>query len=86
MHKDNIIKYQSNRYSIPLYTPHGDNIVHLRVEEEELIIEKAPGGESLAVHLLSKGKGQLIKNTRHFRDRTKGIQERWFNIKKWRKI
>ncbi|MFD1708558.1 hypothetical protein ACFSCZ_17945 [Siminovitchia sediminis] len=76
VHKDNIIKYQSNRYSVPLgtYEPHGDNIVHVRIEEDELIIEKTPEGELLAVHPLSKGKGQLIKNAHHSRDRSKGIQ------------
>lgn len=65
VHKDNIIKYQSNRYSVPLgtYQPHGDNTVYIKVEEEELIIEKTPGGVRLAVHPLSEGKGQLIKNT-----------------------
>lgn len=76
VHKDNIIKFRSNRYSVPLgtYKPHGDNTVRIRIEEEKLIIEKIPGGEPLAVHPLSKGKGQLIKNTDHSRDRSKGIQ------------
>ena len=75
VHKNNIIKYQSNRYSVPLgtYHPHGDNTVYLRIDKDELIIEKAPG-DPLAIHALSKGKGQLIKNTHHSRDRTKGIQ------------
>ncbi|WP_228409561.1 Mu transposase domain-containing protein [Radiobacillus deserti] len=63
VHKDNIIKYQSNRYSVPLgtYKPQGDNTVYIRIEEEELIIEKTPRGVSLATHPLSRGKGQLIK-------------------------
>ena len=44
VHKDNIIKYQSNRYSVPLgtYKPQGDNTVHVRIEKDELIIEKTP--------------------------------------------
>jgi transposase len=76
VHKDNIIKYESNRYSVPLgtYKPHGDNKVYVRIEEEELIIEKTPGGVPLAIHSLSRGKGLLIKNTHHSRDRSKGIQ------------
>ncbi|ALX47624.1 IS21 family transposase [Lentibacillus amyloliquefaciens] len=76
VHKDNIIKYQSNRYSVPLgtYQPHGDNTVYLRTAENKLIIEKTPGGAPIATHPLSLGKGQLVKNNNHFRDRSKGIK------------
>ena len=75
VHKDNIIKFQSNRYSVPLgtYTPHGENTVYIRIEKEQLIIEKHPGATPLAVHRISKEKGRLIKNRNHMRDRTKGI-------------
>ncbi|WP_420809378.1 Mu transposase domain-containing protein [Aquibacillus halophilus] len=75
MHKDNIIKYKSNRYSVPLgtYKPHGENTVYVRIEEDEIIIEKTPGGVPIATHPLSRGKGQLIKNTHHSSDRSKGI-------------
>lgn len=75
MHKDNIIKFQSNRYSVPLgtYKPNGDNTVRIRIVEDQLIIKKNHGEEPLAVHRLSKGKGQLIKNANHGRDRLKGI-------------
>ncbi|MDQ0342540.1 hypothetical protein J2S14_001352 [Lederbergia wuyishanensis] len=73
--KDNIIKFQSNRYSVPLgtYRPNGDNTVPTRIAGEELIIERIPGEEPLAVHRLSEAKGQLIKNIHHSRGRTKGI-------------
>lgn len=76
VHKDNIIKYQSNRYSVPLGThkPQGDNTVYVRTERDELIIEKTPGGVTLAIHPLSRGKGQLIKNRDHSRDRSTGIK------------
>lgn len=76
VHKDNIIKYKSNRYSLPLgtYRPRGDNTVYIEIQEEELIIRRDPNGEVLARHSLSHGKGQLIKNTQHTRDRSKGIQ------------
>ena len=75
VHKDNIIKYKSNRYSVPIgtYKPQSDNTVYIRIEEEELIIEKTPGGVQIAIHPLFRGKGQLIKNTHHSRDRSKGI-------------
>ncbi|GAA0305678.1 transposase [Gracilibacillus halotolerans] len=83
VHKDNIIKYKSNRYSVPLgtYRPHGDNTVYIRAGEDELIIEKTPGGVPIATHPISRGKGQLIKNSDHTRDKSKGIKE-YMNIVK----
>lgn len=76
VHKDNIIKYKSNRYSVPLgtYKPHGDNRVYIRIEQEKLIIEKTPEGITLATHPLSTGVGKLIKNSDHTRDKSKGIK------------
>lgn len=73
---DNVIKYKSNRYSVPLgtYRHNGDNKVSLEVKEEELIIKATPQGEVLARHPLCKGKGELIKSRQHSRDRSKGIQ------------
>jgi hypothetical protein len=74
--KDNVIKYKSNRYSVPLgtYRPRGNNTVFIEIQEEELIISAAPQGEILAKHRLCNGKGELIKNRQHTRDRSKGIQ------------
>ncbi|WP_274856641.1 Mu transposase domain-containing protein [Bacillus methanolicus] len=76
VHKDNVIKYKSNRYSLPLgtYRPRGDNTVYVEIQEEELIIRREPHGEVLARHPLCHGKGELIKNRQHTRDRSKGIQ------------
>lgn len=75
VHKNNIVKYLSNRYSVPLgtYQPHGENKVYIRIDQNELIIEKTRGDTPIAIHALSKGKGQLIKNKHHTRDRTRGI-------------
>lgn len=83
VHKDNIIKFQSNRYSVPLgtYKPSGENKVFVKIENEELIIEKSPQGDRIAVHPLSHGKGQLIKNTHHSRERSKGIKEYMETVK-----
>ncbi|SDI43338.1 Transposase [Alteribacillus persepolensis] len=77
VHKDNIIKFRSNRYSVPLgtYQPQEDNVVYVRIENEHVIIEKHQGDKPLAIHPLSRGKGQLIKNNNHSRDRSRGIQE-----------
>lgn len=76
VHKDNIIKYKSNRYSLPLgtYRPRGDNTVYLEIQGKELIIRADLQGEILARHPICHGKGELIKNTQHTRDRSKGIQ------------
>ena len=84
VHKDNIIKYRSNRYSVPLgtYKPNGNNTVYLRIEKDQLIIETSPQGKTLAVHPLSHGKGQLIKNRNHSRDRSKGIKSYMETVKK----
>ncbi|MCQ2011663.1 IS21 family transposase [Sporolactobacillus sp. STSJ-5] len=73
---DNVIKYKSNRYSVPLgtYRRNGDNKVFIELKESELIIKKQSQGEVLARHILSTGKGELIKNRQHARDRSKGIQ------------
>lgn len=76
VHKDNVIKYKSNRYSVPIgtYRPRGENIVYIEIQEEELVIRRDPKGEVLARHPLCHGKGELIKNRQHTRDRSKGIQ------------
>lgn len=73
---DNVIKYKSNRYSVPLgtYRPKGDNKVFIEIKDEELIIKAALQGEVLARHPLCKGKGELIKSRQHSRDRSKGIK------------
>lgn len=76
IHKDNVIKYKSNRYSLPIgtYRPRGNNTVYVEVREKELIIKATPEGDVLAKHTLCLGTGQLIKNRHHSRDRSKGIQ------------
>lgn len=76
VHKDNVVKYKSNRYSLPLgtYRPRGENTVYVEIQEEELVIRREPKGEVLARHPLCHGKGELIKNRQHTRDRSKGIQ------------
>ena len=50
VHKDNIIKYKSNRYSVPVgtYRPRGDNKVYIVIQGEELIIRSdLQGGKFL---------------------------------------
>ncbi|WP_202615610.1 IS21 family transposase [Ureibacillus xyleni] len=81
VNKDNTIIYKSNRYSVPLgtYRPKGLNTVAIEIYDDQeshkqLIIKRNHGGEVLAKHRLEIGKGKLIKNRNHGRDRSKGIQ------------
>lgn len=81
VNKDNTIIYKSNRYSVPIgtYKPKGHNTVFIDIKEETddkimLIVLADNGNEVLAKHELSFGKGQLIKNKNHQRDRSKGIE------------
>lgn len=76
VHKDNVIRYKSNRYTVPLgtYQEGKDNNVFLRIQSGRLIIEKEPFGKELAIHTLSAGKGQLVRNRNHSRDRSRGIK------------
>lgn len=81
VNKDNTIIYKSNRYSVPIgtYRPKGLNTVFIDIQEENegkhmLIVLADNGNEVLARHELSLGKGQLIKNKNHQRDRSKGIE------------
>lgn len=85
VHKDNIIKYLSNRYSVPLgtYQSGGENEVLVMIEEDQLIIRKERKGAPLAVHPLAAGKGQLVKNSHHTRDRTQGIPAYKQTIRQW---
>jgi hypothetical protein len=56
------------------YRPRGDNTVYLEIQEKVLIIRADLQGEILAKHPICYGQGELIKNTQHSRDRSKGIQ------------
>jgi transposase len=73
--KDNTIWYEGNRYSVPLGTYDGtDKQVSIQVTESgHLAIRDLDSGHLLAEHPLATGNGQLVQNTNHKRDRTKGI-------------
>ena len=72
--KDNVILYESNRYSVPLGTYDGQGkTVHLVVQDGRLAIIDRDTGEILGNHPLSLEKGKLIQDRSHTRDRSKGI-------------
>jgi|CZCB01.1.fsa_nt_gi transposase len=75
--KDNTISFKGNRYSVPLGTYNGTGKqVQVSIEEKDiLVITDSETGKEIARHPLHYGKGKLIKNRNHGRDRSKGIPE-----------
>ncbi|GAA0496883.1 IS21 family transposase [Salinibacillus aidingensis] len=72
--KDNTILHESNRYSVPLGTYQKDKNVFINTTEDgRLQIREEKDGPLLAEHKLCENKGELIQDTQHRRDRTKGI-------------
>lgn len=73
--KDNTIWYQGNRYYVPLGTYDGsDKQIGIQVTDaSQVVIFDLETGQILAEHPLGSGRGHLIQNTNHKRDRTKGI-------------
>jgi transposase len=74
VHKDNTIRYLSNRYSLPLGTFNKNETVHIKETEDKYLLIFIPEtGEYVAKHKIPDGKGHLVKDRQHSRDRTKGI-------------
>lgn len=73
--KDNTILYKSNRYTVPLGTYHKEKEVDLKVEDGRLIISQVYGDYVIAEHPIASGKGRLVKNSNHCRNREQGIDE-----------
>ena len=72
--KDNTIWYKSNRYSVPLGTFNKLKEVYIEITDDNyLLIKETKQGRIIAKHLIASGKGELIQDTNHKRDRTKGI-------------
>jgi transposase len=75
--KNNIIVYNGNRYSVPLGTYSSpQSHVYLDLSEAGMLKILDPKTETLiARHSICNGKGQLIKNNDHKRDKSSKIQE-----------
>ncbi len=65
--KDNVIRYEGNRYSVPrgTYRPDAPNIAYLQVDEKDLYIRLKQTGSILAKHRISQGKGLIISDPSH---------------------
>ncbi len=74
VHKDNTIRYQSNRYSLPLGTYNKLEVVCIKETENKVIIYTPDTGEILAKHCIPNEKVVLIKDKKHSRDRSKGVE------------
>lgn len=76
IHKDNVIRYLQNRYSVPsgTYREQASNKAYLQIiEGRTLLIRLKPTGPVLATHPLSEKKGIVISDPRH---RVKGESKR----------
>lgn len=83
--KDNVVKYNSNRYSVPTgtYQPKRGNIAYLEVtENQRLYIRLSKDGEIIADHAVHSGKGELIQDPNHKRKRPTRLEEWQQEIRK----
>lgn len=71
--KDNTIWYKSNRYSVPLGTYNKMKQVRIQQLDNQLVIQTIDDKKVIAKHKVVIGKGKLIQDSNHLRDRTKGI-------------
>src|SRR5699024_790993 len=72
--KDNTIWYLSNRYTVPLGTVNKTEKVSIDTTDDDfLIIRETEARPMMARHKINKKVGQLVQNTNHKRDRSKGI-------------
>ena len=70
--KDNTIIYASNRYTVPFDTYNKHKEVIIKTNDHTLYIE-ALDGMLICEHRISEGRGQLIRNTDHLRDKTSAV-------------
>lgn len=70
--KDNTIIYTSNRYTVPFGTYNKHKEVIIKPDDCTLYIQ-TPDGVPLCEHRISEGRGLLIRNTNHLRDKTGAI-------------
>jgi transposase len=69
--KTGLIAFKANKYSVPL--AYQRSRVGVTEEHGRLVICDLHTGEVVARHALSCGKGEITKNTHHYRDREKRI-------------
>ncbi|MCD8509067.1 MAG: hypothetical protein LRY73_03745 [Bacillus sp. (in: Bacteria)] len=67
IHKDNIIRFDGNRYSVPrgTYRKGAPNTAYVNTDGEYVYIRLQKNGQVLAKHVIAKGKGELISDPSH---------------------
>ncbi|MED4083198.1 hypothetical protein P4637_20670 [Halalkalibacterium halodurans] len=68
--KDNVIRFESNRYSVPIgtYDKRTKNIVYIEItQDDHLLVRLQEDGEVIARHVISSQKGQLIQDSSHIK-------------------
>jgi len=81
VNKDNTIRYNANRYTVPLgtYEPGKEVGVNI-IDEKEIDLIDYDTGEIIAEHKLCFQRGQLIQNSNHLRDHSKKIKKLYQNV------
>ena len=71
--KTGLISWQANKYSVPERWQRGN--VGVRVQGRKLLVHDLESGEEIARHALCEGKGRIIKEPSHYRDREQQIAD-----------
>lgn len=71
--KTGLIAWQSNKYSVPIAYQRAR--VGVKTQAGQLIISDLETGDKIAEHLIRIEKGQVIKNTDHYRDKAQRIND-----------
>jgi hypothetical protein len=70
--KTSLISWQSNKYSVPM--DYQSAKVGVAAHAGQLLIHDLASGDLIAEHTISLEKGQIIKNTHHYRDMTQRVE------------
>lgn len=73
--KDNTIRFESNRYSVPIGTYNKIKTVQIHMKGQQLLVIDSSSGEILAEHTICTEKGKLVKNRNHSRDRSTSLEQ-----------
>jgi transposase len=70
--KTSLISWQSNKYSVPM--AYQSAKVGVSAHAGQLLINDLASGDRIAEHVISLEKGQVIKNTHHYRDKQQRVE------------
>jgi len=70
--KTSLISWQSNKYSVPM--AYQSAKVGIAAHAGQLRIHDLASGDLIAEHVIRLEKGQIIKNTHHYRDRQQRVE------------